>query len=73
MGEMDVRTVMEQGNSLAISLPFKFVRRHNIKKGDKVKVYFNKKLLIELIEKEEVKKKLGEAEGTQLRKRKKQG
>ena len=54
----DIRTVLEIGDSLFLCIPKKYTRAHNIKKGDKLTVYYDDILHIEPVTDKEILKKL---------------
>ena len=54
------RSVFEIGQSVAVTLPKKFVASHGIKKGDKVTVSYNSFLLLEPEQKQKILKEIQE-------------
>ena len=57
----DIRTIIQVGGSLAITLPMEYVKTHNIKIGDSIYILYNDYIYIKPINKEELAKKVEKA------------
>jgi antitoxin component of MazEF toxin-antitoxin module len=54
-----VRRILQVGNSSGVTLPDEYLRAHGLKRGDLVEVTFNRKVLIEPLNLEELRRKVG--------------
>jgi len=54
----DIRKLFKVGNSLAITIPKKYIEEHDLKRGDPVFVFYNDVFHVEPIRKDMVLKKL---------------
>jgi len=60
MEEVDeeIKTVFKVGGSLVFAIPKKYAEQHNLKPGDKIRVFFNEFIHAKPIEKEKIAEKL---------------
>jgi antitoxin component of MazEF toxin-antitoxin module len=53
-----VRRIVRVGNSSGVTLPNQYLKAHGLKHGDLVEVIFNRKVLIEPLNLEELRRKV---------------
>ena len=54
----DIRTVFKVGGSLVFAIPQEYIKAHNIKPGDKIRIFFDDFLHAKPVEKEKITERL---------------
>jgi len=54
----EIKTVFKVGGSLVFAIPQKYIKAHNIKPGDKVRIFLDDFLHVQPVKKEKIAEKL---------------